>query len=63
MKSILHEEANDDILKAIFNLFCNEATKRISLNLFKMLIEKGDNINSLYLKLKYKFGASNIYLI
>jgi hypothetical protein len=45
MKSILHDEVDEDLLKAVFNLFCNEATKRISLNLFKMLIEKGENIN------------------
>ena len=55
MDYIFGKEFNLDLMNSVFYIFSNDYTKRMSLSLFKKLIEQGNNINSLYLKLKFRF--------
>ena len=55
MDYIFGKEFNLDLMNSVFYIFSNDYTKRMSLSLFKKLIEQGNNVNSLYLKLKFRF--------
>lgn len=58
IKFILKNQVPEQFVKAIFNIFCNDLTRRLSFTLFNNLIMQGTKINPLYLKLKFRFGAS-----
>ena len=59
MNYILEKSIDPTISEAIFHIYSNEATHRLSLNLFKKLVDSGSKINGIYLKLKYRYGGSN----
>ncbi|EAR94381.2 EF hand protein (macronuclear) [Tetrahymena thermophila SB210] len=46
----------EDVVKALFFLFANYYSKKLSFKLFEKLIENGQNLNTLYLKFKFRFG-------
>jgi hypothetical protein len=55
MEYVFGKEFNPDLMKSVFYIFSNDFTKRMSLSLFKKLIDQGSNVNPLYLKLKFRF--------
>ena len=48
----------------LFKIYANKITKRLSFNMFLYLINLGNKINPIYLKFKFRFGASiiNIFI-
>ena len=63
MNFILEKQVPEIHIKSLFNIFCNDLTKRLSFNLFSHLIQNGSQINPIYLKLKHRFGSSKYNFI
>lgn len=46
----------EDVIKALFYLFANYYSRKLSFILFEKIISSGAALNSLYLKFKFRFG-------
>lgn len=52
------ERLEEGIIEALFKLYSTEITKRLSFKMFSHLVNMGNKVNTIYLKLKYQFGKS-----
>ena len=48
----------EEVIKALFFLFANYYSRKLSFVLFEKIISSGSALNSLYLKFKFRFGNS-----
>lgn len=58
INNLLKFDVEPNLVAAVFKIFNNQCTKRISYSLFEYLLSFGKKINKIYLKLKYQFGNS-----